>query len=101
MAGILVGTISALLLIYLSPTFQVDALGRADAPVSLRNPGLVSIPLAFAAAIIVSLLTRDEVAERRFAEAERRIHLGVAAAPAAAGPPAASPAAAAAEGSPS
>ena len=78
-AGILVGTISALVLIYLSPTFQVDVLGRADAPVSLRNPGLISIPLAFAAAIVVSLLTRDEVAERRFIEAERQIHLGVAA----------------------
>ena len=76
------GTISALLWIYLSPTFPSRRARPRRRSVSLRNPRLISIPLASVAAIVVSLLTRDDVAERRFTEAERQIHLGVAVAPA-------------------
>ena len=52
----LVGTASSLLLIYLSPTIQIDILGNEHAWFPLRNPGIVSIPLSFAVAIVVSLL---------------------------------------------
>src|SRR5215203_3820846 len=45
--SMLAGTASALILIYLSPTIQVDVLKNASAWFPLRNPGLVSIPLSF------------------------------------------------------
>jgi cation/acetate symporter len=80
-ASILVGTISALVLIYLSPTFQVDVLENESAPISLRNPALISVPLAFLSGIIVSLLTREPESEERFVETQRQIHLGAVATP--------------------
>ena len=70
------GTISALGLIFLSPTIQVDILGNEAGLFPLRNPGLVSIPLAFAVAIGVSLLRPDATEERRFLELKRRLHVG-------------------------
>lgn len=70
------GTLSSLLLIWLSPTIQVTILKHASAPFPLKNPGLVSIPLAFAVGIVVSLLTTEHQAEERFDEAEHRIHMG-------------------------
>jgi cation/acetate symporter len=75
-ASMLVGTLSALLLIYLSPTIQVDILGNASAWFPLRNPGIVTVPLSFAVAIGVSLLRPVQSERTRFAELERRIHLG-------------------------
>lgn len=72
-ASMLVGTFSALLLIYLSPTIQIDILGNKEATFPLKNPGLVTIPLSFAVGIIVSLFTKEEGADERFAEAEHRI----------------------------
>ncbi|WP_241994364.1 sodium:solute symporter family transporter [Chroococcidiopsis cubana] len=44
-ASIAVGTASSLLLIYLSPTIQVNAL------FPLTNPAIISIPLTFIAAV--------------------------------------------------
>ena len=75
-ASMLVGTASALLLIYLSPTIQVQMLKHASAPFPLKNPGLVTIPLSFAVGIIVSLLAPEAEADRRYAAIERRVHLG-------------------------
>src|SRR5687767_12813956 len=40
-----VGTVATLLLIYLSPTIQVDILGEQDAWFPLKNPALVTLPL--------------------------------------------------------
>ncbi len=57
-----VGTASTLALIWLSPTIQIDVLKHTDAWFPLRNPGIVTIPLAFATAIVVSLL-RPEPAD--------------------------------------
>jgi cation/acetate symporter len=76
-ASILVGAVSALVLIYVSPTIQEDVLGNDDSLFPLKNPALISMPLAFAVGIVVSLLTREAEAEERFYEAERRIHVGV------------------------
>lgn len=80
-ASIVAGTVSALVLIYLSPTIQVDVLGNEDAPLSLKNPALVSMPLAFAVGIVVSLLTPESESEERFLAAERQMHLGAVATP--------------------
>jgi cation/acetate symporter len=80
-ASIAAGTVSALVLIYLSPTIQVDVLGNEDAPLSLKNPALISMPLAFALGIVVSLLTPERESEERFLAAERQIHLGAVATP--------------------
>lgn len=75
-ASMLVGTFSALLLIYYSPTIQVGVLGGTSAFFPLTNPGLVSIPLAFAVGIVVSLLTPEPDAVAKFAALEHRLHLG-------------------------
>src|SRR5688572_20080385 len=53
-ASMITGTVSTLVLIGLSPTIQVDML-KSVAIFPLRNPGIVSIPLAFAVGVFVSL----------------------------------------------
>jgi cation/acetate symporter len=75
-ASTFVGTGSALLFIYLSPAIQIDVLKHEAAWFPLRNPGVVTIPLAFAVAIIVSLLWPVPEEARKFHALERRIHLG-------------------------
>jgi cation/acetate symporter len=75
--SMLVGTFSTILLIWLSPTIQVDILKNADAWFPLRNPGIVTIPLSFAVAVLVSLLRPVPSEARRFVELERQLHLGV------------------------
>lgn len=74
--SMLVGTISTLLLIYLSPTIQIDILKHQVALFPLKNPALITIPLSFAVGIITSLLSADPDASAKFAEVERRVHLG-------------------------
>jgi cation/acetate symporter len=74
--SMLVGTVSTLVLIYLSPAIQIDILGNESAWFPLRNPGVVTIPLAFVVAIGVSLLKPDPAEAKRFAELARRLHLG-------------------------
>jgi cation/acetate symporter len=75
-ASMIVGTVSALLLIFLSPTIQVSVLGRDSAPFPLRNPGLVTIPLSFLVGMAVSLLAPEREAASGFAEFQHRVHLG-------------------------
>ncbi len=75
-ASILVGTISALVLIYLSPAIQIDILKHSSALFPLKNPGLVTIPLSFIVGIVVSLLAPEKLAQQKFAEVENQIHLG-------------------------
>ncbi|QWK21117.1 sodium:solute symporter family transporter [Thermus antranikianii] len=74
--AILVGTLSAVILIYLSPTVQVDILKHASPIFPLKNPGIVSIPLGFLAGYLFSLLSQEKEAEERYREVERRVHLG-------------------------
>jgi cation/acetate symporter len=76
-ASMTTGTATALLLIYLSPTIQIDVLAHGAAWFPLKNPGLVTVPLSFAVGIGVSLLRPDREAKARFAEVERRALLGV------------------------
>ena len=78
-ASMLTGTVTTLLLIWLSPTIQVDVLQRTDAWFPLKNPALVTIPLAFVVGFVVSLATAEEGGDERFARVARRMHLGSAA----------------------
>ncbi|MGQ0646449.1 MAG: sodium:solute symporter family transporter [Gemmatimonadaceae bacterium] len=75
-ASMLVGTASTLVLIWLSPTIQVDILQRDTAWFALKNPALVTIPLSFLTGIVVSLATKDAVAAAGYAAVERQIHMG-------------------------
>ncbi|MGE0158927.1 MAG: sodium/solute symporter [Gemmatimonadales bacterium] len=77
-ASMLTGTLTTLVLIYLSPTIQVDLLGHEAAWFPLRNPAMLTIPLSFAVGIGVSLMAAESAAAEGFAEVERRTHLGAA-----------------------
>jgi len=58
-ASIIVGVASSILIILLSPTmFELYGLDPLSAPIPLKNPGIVSIPLSFLTLIVASLLTR-------------------------------------------
>jgi cation/acetate symporter len=76
-ASMVIGTVSTLTLIYLSPTIQIDVLKHTEAWFPLRNPGILTIPLSFVTAIAVSLLRPAPAEARRFVELERQLHLGV------------------------
>jgi cation/acetate symporter len=71
----LIGTGSALLLIWLSPTVQVDVLGGTEAPFPLRNPAVITIPLSFLVGVVGSLATQraGETETARFEERERQM----------------------------
>ena len=71
-ASILVGIVSSLGLILISPDMYVRyGLLPSDAPMTLNNPGIISIPLSFLALILVSLITnRVEVPEEEAEAAE-------------------------------
>jgi len=59
-SSILVGMISAITIILLSPSMFVRfGLDPATAPIGLDNPGIISIPLSFLTLIIVSLMTQE------------------------------------------
>lgn len=72
-ASMLVGTISALVLIYLSPAIQIDILKHPSALFPLKNPGLVTIPLSFIVGIVISVLVPERLAQQKFAEVEQKI----------------------------
>jgi cation/acetate symporter len=78
-ASILTGSILAVLLIVISPTVQVDILGKPSAPFGLRNPAIVSMTIAFVVGILVSLVTREPTAEDRFDDEKLRTYLGIGA----------------------
>ena len=58
-ASMIVGTAVTLALIWLSPTIQIDVLGRSEAWFPLKNPALITIPLSFAVGIVVSLVSAE------------------------------------------
>jgi cation/acetate symporter len=70
-ASMVVGTVTTLVMIALSPTM----MGK-DAIVPLKNPGIVTVPLSFLVAIVVSLAKREPEAEQGFDAAYERVHLG-------------------------
>lgn len=59
--SILVGIVSALTIILLSPDMYTRyGLDPATAPMPLGNPGIISIPLSFLTLIVVSLMTQKK-----------------------------------------
>jgi cation/acetate symporter len=59
--AIVVGMVSSLLIILLSPTmFEIYGLSPASAIIPLRNPGIISIPLGFLTLVTVSLRTQKK-----------------------------------------
>lgn len=60
-ASIVVGIVSSLLLIALSPElFTLYGKNPLDAPIPFSNPGIISIPLSFITLVAVSLLTQKK-----------------------------------------
>lgn len=61
--AIVVGMLTSLVLILLSPTlYEIYGLPAASAPMPLKNPGIISIPLGFLTLVVVSLLTKKREA---------------------------------------
>jgi cation/acetate symporter len=59
--AIIVGTLTSLGIILLSPTlYEIYGLNPADAPIPLQNPGIISIPLGFVTLVLVSLMTTNK-----------------------------------------
>jgi cation/acetate symporter len=75
-ASMVIGTLTTLVLIYLSPTIQVDILKHESAWFPLKNPALVTIPLSFLTGILVSLVTAQHDTESGFDRRVERMHLG-------------------------
>ena len=75
-ASMLVGTASSVILIALSPTVWVELLGHAAPVVALKNPGVISVPLSFVVAIVVSLAWPEPDAATGFDAAQHRMHHG-------------------------
>jgi cation/acetate symporter len=73
LCGMLAGLITSLLLITIGP----DVLAHPIFP--LRNPGIVSIPVGFIAAVLGTLLARDERSEAMFNELQVRANTGLGA----------------------
>ncbi|MHB1456094.1 MAG: solute symporter family protein [Armatimonadota bacterium] len=57
-ASVVVGIVSSLVLIALSPDlYKLYGMDPTQAPIPFTNPGIISIPLSFITLIVVSLLT--------------------------------------------
>lgn len=74
-SSMITGTLGTLILIWLSPTIQIDVLHRSSAAFPLKNPALVTIPLSFVVGVVVSLL-KSRTTDDAFQHHERRMHLG-------------------------
>lgn len=73
-SGLVVGLVSSIVLILLSPEVM-----KEHAVFPLKNPALVSIPLGFLGAILGTLLSREPNAEKLFAELKVRANIGLGA----------------------
>jgi cation/acetate symporter len=76
--GVLFGVISSIGLIILSPTVWPGPDGQGS-PVSLENPGIISIPLGFLGCWIGTMLSREETTDRSFDELVFRAETGLGA----------------------
>jgi cation/acetate symporter len=73
-AGMTCGLASSIILIAVSPLFM-----KEHALFPLENPGLISIPIGFIAAIVGTLVTRDSESEAKFNQLEVRATTGIGA----------------------
>jgi cation/acetate symporter len=74
--AVVTGTVGAVVLIWFSPTVQVDILGNAEAWLPLKNPALISMPFALVLAVAVSIMFPERAARAAYDEKERRMVLG-------------------------
>jgi cation/acetate symporter len=74
--AVVTGTVAAVALIWFSPTVQVDILKNPEAWFPLKNPALISMPLALVLAVLVSLMFPKRAARDAYDEKERRMVLG-------------------------
>jgi cation/acetate symporter len=77
--AIIAGALTSVALIVLSPTVWVDILKTPVAVFPLRNPAVISMPIAFLAGIMGSLTTVEARAEALFDDEKLRVYLGVGA----------------------
>lgn len=75
--SILIGTISSLILILLSPTIWIDLLHQKTAIFPLKNPAIISLPLSVLGGWIGSLSITEPEAISKFEEEKNRTYLGV------------------------
>jgi cation/acetate symporter len=80
--GVLVGVLSSIALVIISPTVWPgpDSEGGAFGFYDLANPGIVSIPLGFIGCWLGTVLSREAMAERSFDELYVRSQTGLGAA---------------------
>jgi cation/acetate symporter len=63
-ASIIVGIVTSVGIILFSPTaYELYGRAASDAPIPLKNPGIISIPLSFIAIYVVSKLTKPDMLE--------------------------------------
>ena len=79
--GVLVGVISSVALVVISPTVWPgpDSEGGALSWYSLANPGIISIPLGFIGCFLGTMLAREPAAEAKFDELKVRSETGLGA----------------------
>ena len=87
--GLAGGLLSSVGLILVSPSFMgldgpevaesARRMIQAEALFPLRNPGIISIPLGFLAAYLGSILSREPMAEAKYAELTVRANTGLGA----------------------
>ena len=77
--SIITGSVLSVLLIILSPTVWVDLFHYAKAIFPLKNPALISLPAAFLAGFIGSVLSHEPGAALKYDDERVRTHLGVGA----------------------
>lgn len=75
-ASMWVGTLSCLILIWFSPTVQIDILKHETAWFPLKNPAFVSVPLSFIVGIVVSHWTYRPENDEKYRMLEKKLHLG-------------------------
>jgi cation/acetate symporter len=78
-ASIITGAVLSLGMILLSPTVWVDIFKNSEAIVPLKNPCVISMTVAFAVGIVVSLMSPEQSAQAAFEDEKLRTYLGVGA----------------------
>ena len=76
--GVVVGVVSSIALIVMSPTVWPGPDGEGS-PFGLTNPGIISIPLGFLGCWAGTMLSREARAERSFHELNVRAETGIGA----------------------
>ncbi len=78
-ASVLVGAVTATVLIILSPTVWVDIFKNSAPIFPFKNPAIFSMPVAFLAGILFSILAPEKEAEAKFEDEKLRTYLGIGA----------------------